>query len=153
MNFMKKIFLLLFIFPSVCFCQSMESRAYIQQENDYPGYIHYTMKVFPAKNDKSFKIELSQVDSLGKEEILSEPFINIKTVIYKKGYKMESGKTLESLYVAIAENDKWNDDYIVIRNCSESIYLSGTITLKKNGTFKIKIFNKDKMFFEQSFNI
>ena len=146
---MFRILILLLIIPLFGYSQSLDSRAFIQKVSEHPGYVHYTMKIFPGKFDKSFKVELSQIDSLDNETILSEPMINIKTTVYKKGYKMDSGKVFESLYISITENDKWSDEYIVIRDCSESTYLAGLIKLKKSEIYKLKIFNQNKIFYEE----
>jgi hypothetical protein len=143
------VLLIFLAFPLSGICQIGASRAFIQKEAEYPEYVHYTLKIFPSKFDTSYKIELVQSDSAGNEVILSSPMLNISTVVYKKGFKMESGKVYESLYTAIKKNDKWNDEYINIRDCSGSKYLEGAIKLKRNENYTLRIFNQDKKFFEE----
>jgi hypothetical protein len=134
-------------------CQHTKTSAIIKKEAEYSEYVHFILKVFPARQFNRFNIELSQVDKFEKEGILSASVINIKTVIYKKGYQTESGKVYESNYTAIKENDTWSDDYMEIKDCSESSFLEGAFKLRKNGNYILRIYNQDEKFFEEKINL
>ena len=135
--------------PVIAFCQIKDSKAYLKFHVSQNENMHYTLKVFPAHQDNIFKIELVKLDSTGNEEILSTPLINLTTILYKKGYQMESGKVYESIYVAVKENDQWKDDYFDIDNCPESTYFESRIILNKNGVYIIRVFNQMNLFFEE----
>lgn len=135
--------------PLSGFCQHTKTTAFITKEAEYPEYVHFILKVFPSLQDNRFNIEITQIDKFGKENTLSASVINVKTVLYKKGYEMESGKVYESNYTAIKENDTWNDDCIIIRDCSESKFLEGAFKLRKNGNYTLRIYNQDEKFFEE----
>jgi len=146
-------FLLIAAIPLSGICQNKKASAFLKKEAEYSEYVHFTLKVFPSNDDNRFNIEISQVDKTGKEGTLSASVINIKTVLYKKGYASESGKVYESNYTAIKENDTWSDDYMIIRDCSESTFLEGAVKLRKDGNYIFRIYNQDDKFFEEKVSI
>jgi hypothetical protein len=146
-------FLLLATIPLSGICQNSKTSAFIKKEAEYSEYVHFTLKVFPARYDSRFNIEISQIDKNGKEGTLSASVINITTVLYTKGYESESGKVYESNYTAIKENDIWNDDYMIIRDCSESTFLEGAVKLRKSGDYIFRIYNQDEKFFEEKVSL
>jgi hypothetical protein len=143
------ILLILLTMPVLSFSQVTESKAFIQVQSDYPDYIHYTMKIFPSQKDKLFRTELIQLNSAGKEDTLSTTTIKVSSVLYNKGHQMESGKVYLSYYVEIKENDRWGDKHIEIKDCSGGTFLEGSLKLKRNGIYVLRIINQDKMFFEE----
>ena len=146
-------FLLFAVIPLSGLCQQSKTTAFVKKEAEYSEYVHFTLKVFPAKHDSRFNIEISQIDKNGKEGTLSASVINITTVLYTKGYESESGKVYESNYTAIKENDTWSDDYMIIRDCSESTFLEGAVKLRKDGNYIFRIYNQDDKFFEEKVSI
>ena len=146
-------FLLFTAIPLSGICQHSKTSAFIKKEAEYSEYVHFTLKIFPARQDNRYNIEISQIDKSGKEGMLSASVINIVTVQYKKGYESESGKVYESNYTAIKENDTWSDDYMIIRDCSESTYLEGAFKLRKNGNYVFRIYNQDEKFFEEKVSL
>lgn len=98
-NFLTNILLVFLLFASFPFygiCQHTKTTAHIKKEADYSEYVYFTLKVFPSIQDNKLNIEISQVDKSDKESTLSASVINIKTVLYKKGFETESGKIYES---------------------------------------------------------
>lgn len=134
-------------------CQHKKASAFLKKEAEYSEYVHFTLKVFPANQDNRYNIEITQIDKYGKEGTLSASVINIKTVLYTKGYESESGKVYESNYTAIKENDTWSDDYMIIRDCSESTFLEGAVKLRKDCNYIFRIYNHDEKFFEEKVSI
>ncbi|MCX6157606.1 MAG: hypothetical protein WCK13_08040 [Ignavibacteriota bacterium] len=146
-------FLLFAAIPLSGICQNTKTTAFIKKEAEYSDYVHFTLKVFPARQDKRYNIEITQIDKSEKEGTLSASVINIETVQYKKGYETESGKVYESNYTAIKQNDTWSDDYMIIRDCSESTFLEGFVKLRKSGNYIIRIYNQDDNFFEEKVSL
>ena len=151
---MLRFFLFLMLFPLTLFCQNIVSSAYITKESESPEYINYTINIFPGRNDKSYSVELFQLDNSKKEVLLCNPNFDIKLNLIKKEWRDEQSGYTEWWYkIKIKENGIWTDEYIEIANCTDSSFVTGNLRLKRNANYKIIIHNSENKFFEQSFEI
>lgn len=134
-----------------CYGQNVITHAYIEKntakENLSPYDIFY-LKISPGYKDREFKIEVIQIDSDGKENILAQPEINVDLIIYKKNHRMPDGKEEWDYETEVKSNDIWTDEYIEIGDCSNSKYITCTLRLKNTEKYKIRVYHKEEKYYE-----
>lgn len=113
--------------------------------SDVSDYELYIIKIRPGYRDYSYKFTMIQIDSVGRETILSRPEINVKLIVHKKSYKMPGSNYEEWDYTTeVKSNDTWTDEYLEIGDCSNQKHLTCLIRAMKNRKYKIKVDNGEK---------
>jgi hypothetical protein len=117
--------------------------------SDVSEYELYTIQISPGYRDHNFKIKMIQIDSTGKETILSNPEIHVELIVHKKSYKMPGSSYEEWDYTTeVKSNDIWTDEYIEIGDCSNTKTIACLIRVKKSERYKIKTYTGEEEYAE-----
>lgn len=148
---MKKLIIILILFPMFCFGQNVITHAYIEKntsKDNLSPYDIFYLKISPGYKDQGYKIEVVQIDNSGKEIILTKPEISVDLLVYKKNYRMPDGKEEWDYETVVKSNDIWTDEYLDIGDCSNSKLITCTLRLRNTEKYKIRIYQKEEINFE-----